>query len=217
MPAAPAQLLDAASFTLTAEEAQFIRDRLVGSAPTALLTWLARQSDIGQCDYIWQHPALGDFPATARRLAEHAEMFSGVMHGASRLYNLLVAEKHAQGKVDLYRDRLAQWAAALDGQRVAAWSTADFWHSVEHPTHTIRPALVRFVQDWLALVRTGAAALSDSEAARALVRDRERRLKGSQSRLNNRAIQWGGASGAERLSFRWGQAQAHLRDLHHGQ
>lgn len=220
LPAAPADLLETASFTLTDDEAQFIKDRLVASAPTSLLTWLARQADNGQCAYIWQHPALGDFPAAARRLVEHAEIFSGVIHGASLLYNLQLAElRGREDWIELYRGRLAQWAAELDDQRLAAWSLADFWREVEHPTHTIRPALVRFVQDWVGLARTGAAALQDSEAARALVRDRERRLKTSQSRFANHAVRdrWGGASGAERLSFRWGQAQSHLEDLFRGQ
>lgn len=220
LPTAPADLLETASFSLTGDEAQFLRDRLLASAPTSLLTWLARQSDNGQCAYIWQHPALGDFPAAARRLVEHAEIFSGVIHGASLLYNLQLAELRAREDwIDLYRGRLAQWAAELDDQRLAAWSLADFWREVDHPAHTIRPALVRFVQDWVALARTGVAELPDSDAARALVRDRERRLKTSQSRFANHAVRdrWGGASGADRLSFRWGQAQSHLGDLLDGQ
>lgn len=220
LPDAPSDFLDTASFTLTDDEAQFIRDRLVASAPTSLLAWLARQSDDGQCAYIWQHPSLGDFPAAARRLVEHADIFSGVIHGASLLYNLQLAELRAREDwIDLYRGRLAEWAAELDDQRLAAWALADFWREVDHPTHTIRPALVRFVQDWVVLARTGVAELPDSEPARALVRDRERRLKTSQSRFANHAVRdrWGGASGADRLSFRWGQAQSHLGDLLDGQ
>jgi hypothetical protein len=220
LPPAPANLLDAASFGLTGDEAQFIRDRLVASAPSSLLSWLARQSDSGQCAYIWQHPALGDFPVEARRLVLHAEMFSGVIHGASLLYNLQLAElRGREDWIDFYRGRLVEWATQLDEQRLAAWSLADFWREVDHANHTIRPALIRFVQDWVALARTGAAGLPHSEDARALVRDRERRLKASQSRFANHTARdrWGGASGADRLSFRWGTAQSHLGDLLHGQ
>ncbi len=220
LPPAPADFLETASFRLTGDEAQFIRDRLVASARTSLLTWLAGQSDNGQCAYIWQHPALGDFPAEARRLVQHAEIFSGVIHGASLLYNLQLAELRAREDwIELYRGRLAQWAAELDDQRLAAWSLGDFWDEVSHPTHTVRPALLHFVQDWVALARKGTSDLPDSEAARALVRERERRLKASQSRFANRAVldRWGGASGAYRLSFRWGQAQSHLEDLLNGQ
>lgn len=216
LPPAPVNLLETASFRLTGDEAQFIRDRLVASARTSLLTWLAGQLHNGQCTYIWQHPALGDFPAEARRLVQHAEIFSGVIHGAALLYNLQLAElRDREDWIEHYRDRLAQWAAELDEQRLASWSLGDFWREVSHPTHTIRPALIRFVQDWVALTKVGAASLPDSEAARALVRERERRLKTSQSRFVNRTAldRWGGASGANQLSFRWGQAQSHLEDL----
>jgi hypothetical protein len=58
-----------------------------------------------------------------------------------------------------------------------------------------------------------------SPAARQLVEERERRLKTSQSRYANHAVRdrWTGASGADRLSFRWAQAKSHLRDLAHAE
>ena len=50
---------------------------------------------------------------------------SGVIHGASLLYNLQLAElRGREDWIDLYRGRLAQWAAELDDQRLAAWSLA---------------------------------------------------------------------------------------------
>ena len=220
LPPAPSDFLETATFTLTGDEAQFIRDRLIAEAPTALLTWLARQSDNGQCAYIWQHPALGDFPLSARRLVQHGDMFSGVIHGASLLYNLQLAElRDRQDWIDLYRGRLDQWVADLDEEALAAWSLSDFWREVHHPVHTVRHPLIRFVEDWVGLVRAGAAAIPDSTAARSLVRERERRLKTAQSRFSNPAARdrWGGAAGADRLSFRWSQAQSHLGDLLHGQ
>lgn len=220
MPPPPEDLLETTSFALTGEEAQFIRDRLVAAANGSLLTWLASQTENGECSYIWEHPALGDFPAKARRLVEHAEIFSAAIHGASLLYNLQLAElRQNEEWIERYRGRMAQWVAELDEGRLAAWSLTEFWRDIVHPTHSVRPALVRFVQDWVTLVRADAAGLSASPEARALVRDRERRLKTSQSRFTNHAVRdrWGGASGVDRLSFRWGQAQSHLGDLLHGQ
>lgn len=54
-------------------------------------------------------------------------------------------------------------------------------------------------------------------AALRLVEERERRLKGSQSRFTNRAVRdrWMGASGVDRLNFRWNRGQMYLRDLAH--
>lgn len=220
LPPAPSNLLEMTTFRLTKDEAQFIRDRLVAEAPTTLLTWLSRQAGNGQCAYIWQHPALGDFPPAIRRLVEHAENFSGVIHSASLLYNLQLAElRDRDDWAEHYRERLAQWANELNWNALADWSLADFWRAVDHSAHTIRPPLLRFVEDWVTVVTTSPTGLPDSETARTLVKERERRLKTSQSRFSNQTVRdrWGGASGADRLSFRWGQAQSHLADLLHGQ
>jgi hypothetical protein len=102
---------------------------------------------------------------------------------------------------------------------VSAWSLDDFWNTVEHPAHSIRPAAKRFVMQWLELVADGATPIASAPAARQLVEERERRLKTSQSRYTNQAVRdrWAGASGVDRLSFRWSQAKSHLRDLVHAE
>jgi hypothetical protein len=68
---------------------------------------------------------------------------------------------------------------------------------------------------WLELVIEGANQTASAPAARQLVEERERRLKTSQSRYANHAVRdrWTGASGVDRLSFRWSQAKSHLKDL----
>ena len=60
--------------------------------------------------------------------------------------------------------------------------------------------------------------LADDQNARALVRDRELHQKGSQARLRNDRLmrQWGGASGSERLTFRWPVVARLLRDIADG-
>ncbi|HEX7770638.1 MAG TPA: DUF6361 family protein, partial [Dokdonella sp.] len=91
-PQMPGDLLERAAFRLTADEAQFLIDRLVASQPTALLTMLAREGIDADCDYIWTHPHLSAFTPAARRLVQHGEIFSHVMHGAALLYNLALSE-----------------------------------------------------------------------------------------------------------------------------
>jgi hypothetical protein len=220
LPQAPKDLLDRAAFCLSADEAQFIIDRLVATHPTALLTILARDGIDAECDHIWTHPYLASFPAPARRLVRHGEIFSHVMHGAALLYNLALSE--LRGRDDWaadYRDRIAAWAAELDLSVVRNWSLADFWDAVEHPAHRIRPTAKRFVTQWLELVVDGTTQIASAPAARQLVEERERRLKTSQSRYTNHAVRdrWTGASGVERLNFRWNQARSHLRDLAHAE
>lgn len=220
LPQAPNGLLDRAVFSLTADEAQFIIDRLVATQPAALLTMLARDRIDAECDHIWTHPHLASFPAKARRLVRHGEIFSHVMHGSALLYNLALSE--LRGRDDWiadYRERIAAWAAELDLSVVRNWSLDDFWDAVEHPAHSIRPAARRFVTQWLELVVDGTTQIASAPAARQLVEERERRLKTSQSRYANHAVRdrWTGASGVDRLNFRWNQARSHLRDLAHAE
>lgn len=220
LPQAPNGLLDRAAFSLTADEAQFIIDRLVATQPAALLTMLARDGVDAECDHIWTHPHLASFPAPAHRLVRHGEIFSHVMHGAALLYNLAPSELRGRDDwVADYRERIAAWAGELDLSVVRNWSLDDFWDAVEHPAHSIRRAAKRFVTQWLELVVDGTTQIASAPAARQLVEERERRLKTSQSRYANHAVRdrWTGASGVDRLNFRWNQARSHLRDLAHAE
>jgi Family of unknown function (DUF6361) len=216
LPKPPKDLLDRAVFRLMTDEAQFIIARLVATQPAALLTLLAREGINAECDHIWTHPHLASFPAHARRMVRHGEIFSHVMHGAALLYNLALSELRSRDDWTAdYRERIATWAAELDLSVVRSWSLDDFWHAVEHPAHSIRPAARRFVVQWLELVVEGTPQIALSSAARQLVEERERRLKTSQSRYANHAVRdrWTGASGVNRLNFRWNQARSHLKDL----
>ena len=217
LPPRPKDLLEAAIFRLTSDEAQFVIDRLVTQQPRSLLTVLAKSgSGSADCGYIWEHPHLADFPNNTRSLVGHGEVFSSVMHGASLLYNRLLSElREKPDWIDEYQSRLQQWRESLDLPAIRAWSLDSFWQVIDHPAHRIRPAAKRFVTEWLALVRSGDVGEGRLTPAARMVQDRERRLKTSQSRFANRAVRdrWTGASGVERLSFRWAQAKSHLRDL----
>jgi hypothetical protein len=218
LPTIPPSLLNTATFRLTIDEAQFIIDRLVAEHPQALLTILARKGFGADCRYIWEHPKLAEFPETVRRLVRHAEIFSSVMNGAALIYNLQLSElRERDGWIADYQERLQTWNAEIDQASVRGWSLDDFWLSIEHPNHRVQPAAKRFVTDWLQIVRESAVGASSSPAARQLIRDRECRLKTGQSRFLNLGVRnnWRGASGRDRLSFRWPQAKAHLMDLTH--
>jgi uncharacterized protein DUF6361 len=218
LPTAPPSLLKTAMFQLTIDEAQFIIDRLVAEHPQALLTILARKGYGADCRYIWEHPKLAEFPETARRLVRHAEIFSSVMNGAALIYNLQLSElRERDGWIADYQERLQTWSAEIDQASVHGWSLDDFWLSIEHPNHRVQPAAKRFVIEWLHIVRENAAGALNSPAARQLIRDRECRLKTGQSRFLNLGVRnnWRGASGRDRLSFRWPQAKTHLMDLTH--
>ncbi len=216
LPPSPKDLLKRAVFRLTVDEAQFIVDRLIANHPNSLLTMLARDHIYDECGHIWEHPRLSLFPPQIRRLLNHADIFSQVMHGASLLYNLSLSElrKNADWSAD-YREQIQNWKSALNLSDIRNWSLDDFWDTVAHPAHTIRPGAKQFVKQWVQLVNTQTETFEPTSSAGTIVEGRERHLKTTQSRYINRAARdnWRGASGVDRLAFRWNQAKSYLLDL----
>jgi hypothetical protein len=216
LPAAPPGYLDECSFRLTAEEAQFIIDRLVATHPDCLLTWLARNGDAGMADAIWMHPSFDTFTAPHRALVGHAQQFSDVMHGAALVYNLLLGERRPESPLrETYLQALAAWAEGLDLAAVRAWQPEELFTQMAQAGVAARPPLREFVFAWKRAVEAGPGGVGGDSGARQLVERRERQMKGNQSRFANsaRLSAWNGASGTQPLSYRWHRAQSHLQDL----
>lgn len=219
LPPPPPQFLQVTTFTLGDEEASFIVDRLVDSHPESLLTFLASRGGHADADFVWTHPHRADFPAGARQVVGHAEVFSDAMYGAALLYNLLLSEMRGNDEwVGYYEEQLSRWRTMLDMPRLKAWSLDAFWQEIQHSSHRVLDPTRRFVSEWVGLVRETRGLRGDRTRAADLVSSRERRLKKGQSRFANRAARdrWQGASGAYRLQFRWPQARRHLEDLARG-
>ena len=217
LPRRPDGLLERAEFKLSGDERDFLIDRLVNAQPNSLLTHLAKAERHAVCDFIWEHPDYTSFPDAARRLIKHAEVFSAVMHGAALLYNLMLAERRENEEwIDRYHRGLSDWRETeFDPTAVSLWSLDDFWMCIEHEGHRIRGRARQFVHRWCELADEYSGEIADLPAARTLVEERERALKGSQSRFVNRTVldKCGGRSGADRLSFRWREANSHIQDL----
>jgi hypothetical protein len=204
------------NFDLEPHESTFVIDRLVDRHPHSLLTYLACRQDRAKADAIWLHPHLADFPPQARMLVEHAKIFSGVMHGAALLYNLLLSELRAREDwIEKYQLALEKWNHELDVDDLASWSLDDFWHETTHSGHRVLEPAKRFVTEWVKLIRDGGGLDRNRDAANLLIINRERWLKKGQSRFLNKGARdrWQGTSGTERFQFRWPIAQSHLKDL----
>lgn len=224
LPAAPEDLLDKATFRLTPEEGSFLRDRLAVSARDSLFNELAQAGDRAGADAVWLHPMRADWSGRNLSIVDQAERFARVMNGAALLYNLMLAERAAamQGAEggrwhDLsteYRTRLGDWQAEGSARLASAWSLAGLWSLTSQTIHRVAPQTMAFVTDWSALVLRGQPVADDPDA-RALILQRESRLKGPKARLTNDAAlaRWGGASGAAVLAYRWPVVVRHLRDL----
>lgn len=208
-------------------EADWLRDRIRGAVPGTLLTHLLVNDRAIEptSDAPWNDPAAYDAPDHLRRTIEHAELFSLTVQGAALLYNLQIGERYEQSgytrieePVEWYRDRYRDW---LEDVRDAAdalthWDLDDFWvHCLRrNPRISTRTRL--FVNAWLAAVIDGRVDDGpDNPDLRALVGDRERSIKRSQSRLVNAKLlgAWSGESGSGRLTYRWLQVRRMVIDL----
>lgn len=236
-------------FDLTHHEAAWLRERMIGGAHGALLGQLlqADRPPEGDSGTPWTDPVVSSVATGAAAEAlDHAHAFSVVMHGATLVYLLIVADAYATApwsdddfSLEPYRQGFEWWADAVTQDRdvLDGWDVDVFWHFVRGRNPRISPLTERFVRAWVGMVRSGSIAevLDDTSEvagkARRLIEQRERHLKGRQSRLvNQRLLQtWGPAflgrkqpgespSAALRasLTYRWPNVRTIVRDVFDG-
>lgn len=200
-------------------EARFLRDRILERQPHTYLAWLAEQPEMDDSQFPWTHTRREFLPSDIAQLVEHARLFSGLLHGASLLYNLLLARCTENPELtDAYIDRLTHWREHTDWRELDQWDLDAFFTRVRCTSHQIRSPAELFVRHWHVRACEWRGQVADDRDSCELVRNRERALKRTRSRFDNASAraQWGGASGTDRLSFRWATVQQFMSDLHDG-
>lgn len=212
--------LDETTFALTPDQGSYLTDRVLASAPHSYFAHLLQADLVDDVDTPWAHPAAATAPPRTRELVDHARRFSELIHGASLLYNLLLAEAVREARtaggtvaidedlVDDYRDQLTDWSERVRSQDtdLAAWDRTHFWQVVTTANNRIPPRTQRFIDWWLQQATTREPEeLVDDPAVRERLRRREFENKGKLARLRNpRALErWTGASATGQLTFRW--------------
>lgn len=161
-------------------------------------------------------------PTRLQKEIVHARSFAETIHGAALLYNLMLSEECAnEGWVDRYRDALADWShrmRSLWGELVEWYcGFASFWHSRSLGTARTPRATRDFVNKWCERVfgASSPESLADDGVARDMIRRREFQLKGVRARLGNPGALkvWRGASGIERLDYRWRNVRVIVKDI----
>jgi hypothetical protein len=222
LPPAPAEFPDSATFALSSDEAEYLRDRILGRS--SFYAEVLRHGEPGlACEFAWEHPAASACGGRVAVLLAHARAFSELMHGASLLYNLMLSQEgHFDAEARDYLDRLGRWAE-LHGVRERehrTWSEdlASFWAALQEGGASISPRTRQFVASWLEIVRAGAKDVATSPRAKDLVRVRERQLKRGRARLGNASAlqRWGGTAGAGQLGYRWFRVQKIADDILRG-
>ena len=210
---------------LRRRDAEYLRERIQSRHPESLLALLAGRAEAVDLVHNrpWQLTYLAEFSPILRNQLNDANLFATCMHGAALLYNLMLSEKqrHEQ-RIETYRSKLEAWSsdtAALEAD-LADWQLNGVWQVARATGRSPSFPMRVFVQSWVEnLKRHGPEAIvRDNSAARNLVREREIRLKGNRARLTSaRHLElWGGRSGAERMTYRWGATRQILQDIFDG-
>jgi hypothetical protein len=222
---APSKFPVECSLRLTSDEAQYLRERirLTPRCAGSLLAELVSHT-VG-CDPVafpWGLPNLAGLPSRLRTQLDHARNFSELMHGAPLIYNLILSEQeHQKERVADYRSRFADWAREISERSgvFRAWKRNEFWEAARALNARIGDATSDFINTWWDFVLAEKPGdLLDNPNVRALITDRERRLKKNLARIGNpRARElWNGEAGSAQLDFRWQVSQKLVSDIFDG-
>ena len=216
---------ESCNFALTHDEATWLAERIIDAVPDSLLRFLVMRGKRlpESTAYAWEDPEAVASKGPVREALDEARRFSIAMHGASLLYNLLLAERAEElglagheGRRDRYTTWLDEWQEDCRAINPGTWSLNRLWALVAVQGRPAALTTRSFVSEWVDIAHrsTGTRLAADGNA-RELVRRREHVQKRGQARLINERLmrQWGGASGSARLNFRWPVVRRILNEI----
>lgn len=222
LPKSPDDLLDHAELKLKKDEALYLIDRIQFHHQGSLLSFLVADNEAHDVDFFWNHPIIESLPQGLKRDIFHSQNFSETIHGASLLYNLMLAKaRDNEELIDEYIERLNNWAEDISARfdELITWykDLDAFWTSSAFKLARIPRPTQFFVEEWYRIIfnKNSLFSIFENQSAQKLIRDREIRLKRARARLQNqRALEmWNGAAGDRQLDFRWNTVKAIVQDI----
>ena len=168
LPEPPRDFLDMTrcDFALTRDEATWLTERIVDAAPGTLLEFLVarwRRRSF-RAEYAWEDAEAA--AATGMTFARRSMRRAGLqlaMHGASLLYNVLLAERaeslglteHEGSQGTGTRNCLAGWESEIESSDIRGLGPEfGLWALAAGQGSPAAPGTRRFVTDWVDLVRS---------------------------------------------------------------
>jgi len=232
LPPAPAGLLRSTDFTLRAQDAQFLRDSITFHVPGTLLAHLAQHRPPAWTDetsrptYFAAPEITQTLPPELHDTVTVVHKFSVAIHGASLLYNYILARKTQRYNKDQpleehYTQWMVDWFAEAKAVGIPdAAEQRELWHIVQAANRRLARNTITFIEQWFDAVDAAERAeeLWSSKVLLERITLRERQKKGIRARLNPNNRQaldaWSGAAGTARYTFRWEYVAQHLQDLY---
>ncbi len=222
IPPPPDGFPEVASFTLSPDEARFLRERVVLTHPDSILAHILQTGegvDVYSATYPWDHPMADTAPASVREWLLDASLFSLVHQGAVLLYNLMLARKlDSEHNINEFSTGLAAWSESIasTGSDLDRWDRASMWKRLLGANPRLRPRTREFADRWYELAVTwSGGSIGNSTEAQRLIREREHALKGARARLTYAEARdrRRGFPTSARLEFRWTQVQRITSDI----
>ena len=217
---------------LTLDEAQFILYSLQHHCSNTLLEFLASNPDVLLTEKFEDL----DVSRASKKIQQEFNLacrFSLHVHGATLLYNYLLAqarlqigsakEQRCEEWMKKYQEAFVKWA--IKEREEHPFKPEILWAFMANSDRKVPPLQKKFIEQWSLLTNSlhkdmSPYSLLENETLHNLIHQRETQLKGNRSRLNNsdttRLLNWSGSTGSARLNFRWHKVQQLLKDLHDG-
>ena len=225
LPEAPKNFLNKASIKLSFEQAEYLKERITDTQKGSLLYCLLDYDYKEDENIFWLLDLIDDLSNKLQENVKHAQNFAELIQGAYLLYNYLLAEKRGNNDlISRYFEEIEDWKTRI----LARWSELKYWHdnidqfwnSEPVISHGVAHTVKAFINSWFEIVFDSRSLenLQESDKARRLLENRERRKKGKQARLHNkRALErWSGRSGTSLFDFRWQQVKTIVSDITEG-
>jgi len=225
MPKPPKDFMRTAQLELNAEEASYLKERILLKHPESLFAELLRGKRLYSSEFPWEHPINGFFKDKLKGTLSHARNFSEMIHGAALLYNYMLSQAAERKDWEIkYENKLNLWDTSIRERfdELHKWykKIDQFWNCEGLCEAKISPTTRSFVNLWIQLVFDSVRVehLLKSDTARRLIAHRENQLKGPRARLSNQSAlnRWQGKSGTGRLNYRWTIASRFIVDIMSG-
>ncbi|MGE3108403.1 MAG: DUF6361 family protein [Phycisphaerales bacterium] len=226
LPGEPEDLYDQATFSLTKNEAEFLKERICSAQPASLLAQVVtKETDELTAGFVWDASIDRHLTSELRGAIEQARRFAICAWGGPLLYSRLVASLKGNDElVNTVTEQLVDWQArmAQEMPALSTWDLEPLWNLVHRANPRVSRRTQDFTEQWIGVaLRAGAgAAVWDDLSVQKLVVAREGQLKGGRSRLRPENLRardrWQGDVDGGPMDFRWGQTRTILNDILRG-
>lgn len=226
LPVAPAGFpsMEEQGIELNRAEAEWLRDRLLATVGDSLLAQMAAKPQrlLKTSPTAWADPCAQAATGDAAIWLKHAEAYSALQRGLdTTYYHLVTLQAHTRYGSDAEEpDHLLmdEWQAD-DHHRelLRKWDFEDFMVRAQKANPRIQPGSTYFLGRSVEELASGKP-LADNHELHRMVRDREKRAKGANSRfVNERRLRaWTPPERVNTQTFRWQQVRNMIIDLRDG-